>query len=80
MVFFGVPVLTSQTTSMESSPVSAVTITSRFLLYAVADIWLHYFKGIRYVSLELSLQVIFVIENDSLIGDRNEDLFSCLIG
>lgn len=42
IVFLGVPVLTSQTTSMESYPVSAVTKTSNFLLYAVAEIWLHY--------------------------------------
>jgi hypothetical protein len=80
MVFLGVPVLTSHTTNMESSPVSAVTITSRFLLYVVADIWLHYFKGIMYMSLELSLQVVFVVENDSLVGDGNEDLLSGLIG
>lgn len=32
MVFLGVPELTSQTTSIESSPVSAVTMISRFLL------------------------------------------------
>ena len=41
IVLRGVPELTSQTTSIESSPVSAVTIISRFLLYAVAEIWLH---------------------------------------
>ncbi len=38
IVFLGVPVFTSQTTNIESYPVSAVTITSNFLLYAVADI------------------------------------------
>lgn len=41
IVFLGVPLVTSHTTSIESSPVSAVTITSSLRLYAVADIWLH---------------------------------------
>lgn len=42
IVLRGVPVATSHTTNMESSPVSAVTMTSSLRLYAVADIWLHY--------------------------------------
>ena len=33
-----------------------------------------------YVSLELSLQVVFVIVDDSLIGDRYENFFSLSIG
>lgn len=34
----------------------------------------------RYVALELPLQVIFVIVDDSLIGHRNEYLLSFRIG
>ena len=43
MVFFGVPVFASQTTSIESGPLSAVTIKSSSTQYAVAVILLHFF-------------------------------------
>lgn len=32
------------------------------------------------MSLELSLEVVFVVEDDSLVGDRDEDLFARFIG
>lgn len=32
------------------------------------------------MSLELSLKVVFVVEDDSLVGDRDEDLFTGLVG
>lgn len=32
------------------------------------------------MSLELPLEVVFVVEDDALVGDRNEYLFSGLVG
>jgi hypothetical protein len=32
------------------------------------------------VSLELSLEVVLIVEDDSLVGDRDEDLLSRFIG
>jgi len=75
IVLSGFPVLASQTTIIESYPLSAVIMTSMAAQYAVAVILLHLYL-FYYMSLQQSLGVVFIIIYHSSVRRCEHNLFT----